>query len=51
MIITRYLEHPEPQSAMFSKNEDDYGGRGGGEWEEIRHLAKMASQLIKNQRS
>ena len=31
----------------LSTNEDDYGGKGGGEWEEIRDLAKGATKTRK----
>ncbi len=31
------------KTERFSENEEDYGGRGGGEWEEIRVLAKKAT--------
>lgn len=38
----------EPFSAQFSKNEDDYGGRGGGEWEEIKEFLRKTKRINRN---
>ena len=37
-----------PESDQLSQNEDDYGGRGGGEWQEIKEFLEQKRIIHRN---
>lgn len=43
ILLDDRISKEDPPNKMFSKNEDDYGERGGGEWMEIRAEARKAT--------